>query len=103
MISASDGDQVRDDGQLFLGAGAEPLSTSRLSWGTRCLIDPVESTDDYLNQEEIGVADDNRKRPAEEETRSGYIADGSALMTINPGSDGGSRLIINDRNSPRPA
>ena len=30
---ANGGNQVCDDGQLFLGAGAEPLSTSRLSVG----------------------------------------------------------------------
>ena len=43
---ANGGDQVRDDGQLFLGAGAEPLSNRQLSWGTTIVTDPVESHSD---------------------------------------------------------
>ena len=106
---ANGGEEVcNDDGQLFLGAGAEPLSTSRLQVGQpghQMFDRPSGATQDYRNrnQEEIGVADDNRKRKAEEEIRSGQNVKGFALIILNPGSDGGSRLIGNNRNSPRPA
>ena len=98
---ANDGKGVRLDGQLFLGAGAEPLSTSRLSVGHQMFDRPVEISE---RLEEIGTADGGRKRQAVEETRSGYIDDGSALILINPGSDGGLRSVFNNnRDSPRPA
>ena len=45
--SANDGEEVKvHDGQLFLGAGAEPLSNRQLSWGTTIVTDPVESQSD---------------------------------------------------------
>ena len=108
---ANDGEEVcNDDGQLFLGAGAEPLSTSRLSVGHQMFDRPVEISErleetiggQSLNKG-IDIADDALKRQAVEEIRSMFIDKGSALKSLTSGSDGGSRLISNDRNSPRPA
>ena len=102
--SANDGEEVKvHDGQLFLGVGAELLTHQRLSVGHPDEVRPSGIFDDYRNQDEIGTTDSGRKRQAEEETRSGYITDGSALMLINPGSEGGLRMISNNRDSPRPA
>ena len=52
--------------------------------------------------EEIGTADGDRRRQAVEETRSGHNIEGLALEMLNPESEVGSRLVLN-QNSPRPS
>ena len=73
---ANGGEGVSGGNQLSLG-GAEPLLTHVMSVGhydsvrpSRIFKNQSEIVGDY-NQEEIGTTDSGRKRPAEEETRSG--------------------------------
>ena len=104
---ANGGSGVSAHEQLSLG-GAEPLINQQLPVGHSDLIRPSGASDDYLNHsemirtEEIGTADGDRKRQAEEETRSGHNIEGFALEMLNPGSEGGLRST-NHRNSPRPS
>ena len=76
LTTANDGEEVKvHDGQLFLGAGAEPLTHPRLQVGQPGHLDVVRPSgisEDYRNQKEIGTADGGRKRQAVEETRSGH-------------------------------
>ena len=75
---ARDGEGVSVPNQLPLG-GAEPLSHSQMSVGHQSDDRPSRiyerfqniAADDYDNQEEIAIADDRRRRPAEKEIRSG--------------------------------
>ena len=46
-----------------------------------------------IGNEGIDTADGALMRPAEEETRSGLNVEGFAFKMLDPGSEGGSRLI----------
>ena len=86
---AKDGKGVRLDGQLFLGAGAEPLSTSRLQVGQpgHQMFDRPSRISARLKQEGIDTTDGALMRQAEEETRSGLNVQGFARKMSDPGSE----------------